>query len=224
MKSMLIIFTFVLVSCSSTISQSERHCSRVTNFGKNEICLPKIEGYQECYLNPVVKPLADATEIEINMVLGYYLNNQIHSKRDSLSLIRFDDYFKIYGTKQIQDFKADRKVLLETKTAMEGNFIKANWDSVEKEVDKLGTGLKVGDPVVLNTYSLSDDTFSIVMLIKYEMPGTDAFTMAMTVNGLLINQRLVWMAYYLQYQGEDTIDRLESNSNELVEKILAANN
>ena len=67
-------------------------------FGDKEICLPKIDGYQECYTNPIVKRIADATEVPANTVLGFYLNNETYDKRDSLGLISFDDYFKIYGT------------------------------------------------------------------------------------------------------------------------------
>jgi hypothetical protein len=64
--------------------------------------LPEISGYQECYLDPSVKSIADATEVPANMVLGYYITNETLKKKDSLGLFVSSNYFKIYGTKQLK--------------------------------------------------------------------------------------------------------------------------
>ncbi len=216
-----LIFT-ILVSSFALIAQSDP-CSRTSNFGAAEICFPKIENYQECYLDSIIKPLADATEIQMNEVLGYYITEQAFQKRDSIGLIALNDYFKIYGTKQIKDLTADKNVLVETKKGLEGTFLKKNWDLVEKEVDKIGMEIDIGVPVVINSYSLNDESFSIVMLVKYQIENMEPYTMAMTVNGLLINERMVWMAYYLNYEGVSTIEQLEKNSNKIVTDLLKAN-
>jgi len=199
----------------------ESKCSRKASFGSAKICLPKIKGYQECYEDPTVKQLADATEVQMNLVLGFYLNDETYNRRDSLGLITFDDYFKIYGTKQIQDYEADKEVLGEMKDMLKGSFVSKNWDLMKKELDEIDLEVEIGTPTVINSYELNDASFSLVMLTTYKQEGADTITLAMTVNGFLCNNRLVWMAYYLNYEGEETIDKLEEKSNLILEKLMA---
>jgi len=53
-----------------------------------------------------------------------------------------------------------------------------------------------------------------------DVPGSDQYTLAMTINGLIIKERFVWMAYYLNYEGEETITKLKKNSDKIVMKLL----
>jgi hypothetical protein len=46
----------------------------------------------------------------------------------------------------------------------------------------------------------------------------------MTLNGILLNKRLIWMAYYLNYAGEQTIDILEQQNMFLIQEIIHQNN
>ena len=61
------------------------------------------------------------------MVLGFYLNNETFGKKDSLGLFSFDNYFKVYGTKQIKEYKANSELLKQMQDILEGNFISKNW-------------------------------------------------------------------------------------------------
>jgi len=212
----------ILLFINNWAFAQENNCVRKASFGKTEICLPQIKGYQESYSDSIVKQLADQTEVPINMVLGFYLNNQTYEKKNSLGLFSFDDYFKIYGTKQIKDFKADSKLLQEMQDVLAGNFISKNWESMEKEVDKIELEIEIEAPTVIKTYNLNSKSFTYVMLTRYKLEGAEPNTMAMTMNGLLINERLIWMAYYLNYHGEETISKLQENSNIILTKLLDA--
>lgn len=216
---MKIINSLLLLLVSTWIFAQENNCVRITTFGEKEICLPKIEGYQECYTIPLVKQIADATEVPVNVVLGYYLNDEIYSKIDSIGLINFDNFFKIYATTQLKDLPADSKFLKEMEEVLNGNFISQNWDEMKKDIDKIDLGVKVGEPLVINKYNFNDKSFTYVMLIKYQVDGEEPYTMAMTMNGFLTNERLVWMAYYLNYKGEESIIKLEEQSNIILGKL-----
>lgn len=220
MKKESFITFFLILIMSNMLFAQENNCERKAKFGEVEICLPKIEGYRECYLNPVIKELADKTEVPINMVLGYYLNNDTYEKKDSIGLISFDDYFKVYGTKQIKDFKADNKLLNQMQEMVAQNFVSENWESMQKEIDKVGVEVKIETPVVVKKYSLSDNSFTLVMLARYQLEGIEPFVMAMTINGMVINKRLVWMAYYLDYKGKSTIGKLQDKSNLVLQEFL----
>lgn len=217
------IFTLLIFIFLSQVSLSqETTCSRQTSFGDVLICLPILDGYQECYLDSDVKPLADGTEVPSNMVLGFYLNENTHKRRDSLNFIRFDDYFKIYGTKQIKDYDADSEILNQMEEVLAGNFIFENWDLMEKEVDKIGLEIEIGVPIVVDSYKINNDSFTYVLLANYGADQMNPIPVAMTINGVILNNRLVWMAYYLHYQGDHTIVKLRDKSNSILNALYMA--
>lgn len=195
------------------------NCDREANFGEKQICLPQIDGYQECYTDSIVKQLADATEVSMNSVLGFYLNNETYDKKDSLGIINFDDYFKVYGTNEIQNYNADEALLEQMIQVLSGNFINKNWEEMSNEVDKLGFDVEVGVPILIDNYRINSESFSIVLITKYAFEGIEPYTLAMTMNGYLINERLVWMAYYLNYEDQETINILKNKSNFILQKL-----
>jgi len=222
MKKILIIISIIILN-HFFVSAQNTECSRVSDFGSKAICLPNIKGYQECYTIPMVKELADATESPMNAVLGFYLNNEVYSKKDSLGSINFDDYFKIYGTKQIQNITADNSTLEQMTELLSSNFISKNWDEMSQEIDKMGLDTEIGVPIVVDDYKINDESFTIVMLTKYASEGYKSHTLAMTINGYLANERLVWMAYYLQYTNQETINHLKDKSDYILQKLIDAN-
>ena len=215
----------ILFLTSNWIFTQDIECSRTTLFGEVEICLPVLDGYQECYTNSAVKKLADESESPSNEVLGFYLNNQTHNKIDSLGFIGFDDYFKIYATKQIKDLKADKKILTNMEEVLSGNFISKNWDEIKKEMNEIENDfdIEIGKPTIIKNYQLNENSFTYVLLVKYQLEGSEPFTKAMTINGLLLNERLVWMAYYIDYDGKKSINELQEKSDYIVTNILDAN-
>lgn len=221
MKSLILSLSIAFCLANCAISQ-EVDCARITTFGKVEICLPQIEGYQECYSNPLVKPMADRTEVESNRVLGFYLNYQTYEKRDSIGFIQFDDYFKIYGVKKIEDYTANIAELEYLQEMTSGNFISKNWESIKKKVDDQGLDIEMGVPVMIRTYNLNPSSFTHVILMKYEIDGLEPSISVMTLNGLLLNERLVFMAYYLEYEREESILELEAKSNAILVELLNA--
>ena len=221
MKYLSIILLLLIGLTQTAIAQNAK-CSRETSFGKKKICIPKIKEYTECYSNSTVKALADATEVESNIVLGFYLNNETYAKRDSLGLISFDDYFKIYATKSIQDLKADHALLDELIKQLSGNFMSQNWDEISEEIEELDLDMEIGTPIVVDNYRLNDDSFSMIMIVKYQFEGMEPYTMAMTINGFIQNERLLWMAYYRNYENKKTIKTLKSRSDSILEQIIAA--
>ena len=217
-------FFFLLTASNLSLSAQQTDCVRTPSFGEKDICLPQIKGYVESYLEPDIKILADATEVAANQVLGFYLNQETHQNKEEGGLDEFDDYFKVYATTQLEDLDTDEAMLRQMQATLDGNFITKNWDEMEKEIDKIGLEVQVGVPTVIKSYSLDDNSFTYVMLIKYQFEGMDPYTMAMTMNGMLVNQRLIWMAYYLNYEGEETIPLLEKNSNRILDTFTSLKN
>lgn len=218
-KSPLIIFFGMLLY---HISFSQDPCLRHTFFGPADICLPRIDGYEECYLDKKVAALADGTEVQMNMILGFYLNTHTYNRKDSLGLFPFDNYFKVYATKELKNQVADHEVLKQVQKMVESNYISKNWETYKSDLDKIGLNIDFGVPVLIKSYSINKNSFTSVMLLKVQSPDSKPITIAMTMNGILVKQRLIWMAYYLHYENEKTIQLLEKNSNFVLENLVKA--
>lgn len=223
MKLTHIIGILLLVVVDNVYSQ-DNNCVTEAQFGEAKICLPEIEGYQECYSDSIVKQIADGTEVAANMVLGFYVSDEIYQKKDSIGLISFDDYFKIYGTKQIKDYEADTVLLTQMEEILNQSFFTKNWETMKKEIDEIGLDVKVATPTVIKSYNMNDQSFSFIMITRYEPQGLEPFTVAATINGYLHNDRLVWMAYYLNYEDEQTMNELEKKSNYILTQLMNITN
>ena len=220
MKKYILLGAFLFIT-HSILAQSTT-CERVTNFGTSEICLANIEGYRESYLAPKVKALADGTEIPSNMVLGFYLNDAVYEKREALGTFEFDDYFKVYATKALQDIDANSDLLKRLEEEVSSSFITKNWDKIKGEVDQVLSGVEVGKPTLIKSYNLTDNSITCILLIKYGVEDKSTLK-ALTMNVLLVKDRLIWMAYYLNYQDKGTIITLEENNNKIMNGLLGAN-
>lgn len=218
------LFLVICQVCSITIHAQMDSCARNTEFGSKSICLPLLKGYQECYMTSPVKEMADGTEVPQNTVLGFYLNQETYDRKDSLGNFAFDDYLKVYGTKAISSVDAGQVLLNEIRALLANNFISKNWDTMKKEIDQLDLQVEVGVPIIVKNYSLNDSSFTFVLLANYTAAGEAPDTRAMTINGLLLKDRLVWVAYYLNYVDENTITELEQKTNLLVNQFLLQNN
>jgi len=111
----------------------------------------------------------------------------------------------------------------EMNKVLAGNFTITEWDDIKKEVDGLNLDIEIGQPTVVKNYTHNDKSFTYMMLVNYAIDAETIYTMAMTVNGMLLNKRLIWMAYYLDYDGEDSIELLQSKSNAILDNIISAN-
>lgn len=167
--------------------------------------------------------MADATESPVNDVLGFYLNNDTYNTRELLGSITFDDYFKVYGTKELQNQAVDAEVLSNMARILNSNFVVKNWDELMEQVGPLAASIDIGAPVVIEYYSLNAQSFTSVMLVKYQVDADHSFLMSMCINGLQMQDRLVWMAYYLEYADDQTIVKLRAANDKILLKLLEAN-
>ena len=213
----------VLITLLLTTSYSqESNCFRKAIFGNKAICLPEIDGYKECYSDDIVRKLADATEVPTNMVLGFYLNNRTFDKKDSLGLIQFDDYFKIYGTKEIQNYNVDNDFLSQMESTLTQNFMKDNWERMSSDIEKLELNAEIGVPIFVEKNNYNKESFSIIMITKYKIDGMEPYTLAVAVSGYIKNNRMIWMAYYLDYKDSNTITTLKEKSNMILQRLVIA--
>lgn len=214
---------FFLFLFSGFISAQTDNCARQGLFGDTPFCLPVIEGWNECYTLPQVKERADATEAPTNTVLGYYICDSNYVHIDNLENTDLNNFFKVYGTNAISQIDTDTSYLNEIEGLFNGNFFDEKWEDIGDEIEGLLDNVTVGVPKGIETYKLSDDSFTSIMLIKYNVEGYGSFTMSMACSGMIINKRIIWLAYYLLYEDKSTIDMLKKNNETIINAFLESN-
>ena len=156
-------------------------CARTVSFGPAEICLPQIEGYKECYLESPITQMADATEVPINSILGYYLDTTTYNRKAELGTFQFENYFKVYATKELQEVEVKEDQMDEIFTQVQASFIPGKWEDIQGMIDEKGLGVQLGQPVMIDHYRHNDQSFTCLALISYSA-GDLQETMAMSVN------------------------------------------
>lgn len=197
-------------------------CDKSVSFGDIDICLPIIDGMTECYSTPILKARADELNYEGNSILAYYLNNATYEQVDKLDEITFDDYIQIYATNKLKGIKVGQSELSEIANMFEGNYIKENWNDLKKKVEKNRDYLSVGRPVIIESYSPNNKVRTYVMLTKYQIDNNE-FVLLMTMNMVQIKERLIWLAYYKNYDGEESIKKAKSKNDYIVSQMTDEN-
>ena len=231
MKNIFLLFiSFSLLCCQSidannqTVNQSKEHtdCKKSIILGGKEICLPEIDGMKECYEVPIVKSLADKNEYSANSVLAFYLNNSTFEKVDQLGDFSFDDYFKIYAMTKLKTVDVSKAQFTQFANEMTSNFIRKNWDELKRKIDNQDFEFSVGQPVLIDDYSPHDQANTYVMLLKLSDDENEKI-LACTMNMILLKERLIFLAYYKNYENPESIKTAKSKNDFIVHRLISEN-
>ena len=208
-------------STAETIN-TKTECDKSFPFGDIAICLPIIDGMTECYSSPIVKARADEFNYEGNSILAYYLNNATYKQVDKLDEITFDDYFQIYATNKLKGIKVGQSELNELANMIEGNYIKENWNELKLKVERNHDYLSVGRPILIESYIPNSKIRTYVMLSKLQIDNTES-VFIMTLNMVQIKERLIWLAYYKNYEGEESIKKAKAKNDYIIMQLTDEN-
>lgn len=212
----------ILLIINQQIATSQDECARVGQYGSVDLCMPLIEGMKECYLRPNVKILADHFEDNRNMVLAYYVNDSTHLQVERLAEIKYEDYFKIYANKGLAEVAINVNYLESIYTEMSASFIKENWKTLKESVENKLDELEIGIPQLIEEFEASEHSKSMTLIINYNIEG-EMHPVAMSINMLVINERLIFMAYYLGFKNKETFDHIKSKSKKIIARIEQTN-
>jgi hypothetical protein len=231
MYKSLAIFSFIaIISCGKTGSnnqsdqqvETKTECLRKVSFGDIDFCLPQIEGMTECYSTPKVKERADAFNYEGNTILGYYLNNETYQQMEVLDSMSYDDYGQVYVTNNLKGIKVGQAELAQMANTMGSDFIQENWSDMQKKLEHSYDDLSIGTPVLVENYSPNSKVKSFVMLSKIKT-NRDEAVMLMTLNIIEMKERLIWLAYYKFYDGEESIKQAKSKNDFIIGRLMEVN-
>lgn len=197
---------------------------------KNEIefikfSLPTFDKWTECYGEKVVKEHFDRfSTFEKFKTIGIYLNNNTYSQKDSLDVIDFEDYayftynineqkWKLTGTDLERIFRIQKK---------KKGIVTVNKDLALSKVFSDTTFLHSEKPIVIQEYKSNENILSAVKLLKPFEEYHD-IVLVYVFNLIIIKNHLVYVSYYLDYNGNESIENVRRNNDIIVSKFQNAN-
>ncbi|MFZ1323330.1 MAG: hypothetical protein WAT71_17375 [Ignavibacteria bacterium] len=220
-----VLILFILIVCFSISFAQEGQdvkCVKTSEIGSSIICLPEIIEMNECYELPNVKERMDKFEVGDNSILGVYLTDDIYSNIENFETIFIDEYFKIYLVNNTKDKTYGTSELEQIGDIMENNFIADNWDNLRKQVEEKNDELTIGVPVIIESYTPDENVKSFLMLTKISNIEAEK-VMLMSMNILLIKEKIIWLGYYKLYVNEDSIQKIRSANDSVVMKLIEVN-
>jgi len=204
---------------------NDQKCNKSVKVGTNpkKLCLPNIEGMQECYSYAEVKKIADGTEHPNNTIFAYYINNNNFNNLESLTDSLRGDYFKIYTNNAF----IDKKIKLSDLNDMQNAFLDmldTRWLDIDKELEKvkIEESIEFDSPSVVKVYTPFERARTSVMLTKIRNGEKEIFTISIS-NLLFINDNLLLLAFYYEYKSHESIQKARVKNDYIISKILNAN-
>ena len=179
-----------------------QECDNIVDFGSTSFCMPNIAGYEEGYSNENVKQIADKGRYADNKILGFYLlSNDFELIRDGAA-VTMKEYCKVYGTSETLDLDVDQKLYDKIEQYLTESFV------ISPELTKKGKDYfnydELDIPITIEKYSLNDKSTTAVMLMNSTFDGV-RITQITTISFFLVKNRILCLAYYVDYEGKDSI-------------------
>ncbi|MCI2228853.1 hypothetical protein MC378_06705 [Polaribacter sp. MSW13] len=210
------------INNDNDIQNKQISCIKKVNFGKNILCLPKIDGMTESYDNILIKNLADKFESKDNKTLAFYLNNDTFSRIENIKDEKLEDYYKIFVSKGLINEKVDINLINNFAKRIEEGFIEMKWEKLENNIRNQLPNLSFDKPILIDSYSPHKNVRTQVTLSKIIINEREHF-MICASNLMLINERLIFSAYYLKYKEKKSFQKTKEKNDYLVLKILEEN-
>lgn len=219
-----IIFLFLLIGCKSE-KKEDYYSDEKNEIEHIDFNLPTFGKWTECYADESVKLHFDELIISDKFkTLGVYLNNYTFLKKDSLDVLDFEDFAVFMINKNEQKWKLtgnDLERLFRVQKKKTGTI---NVDRLEalKKVYSDTTFLHSEKPIVIEEYRPKENILSALKLVKpyYD----DHENIAVYVyNLILINNHLVYGGYYLDLNGNESLEKAKEMNDIIMTKFLESN-
>jgi|GEM_PF-4034185 len=216
------VFLLAWTSCKN--SQGARstalECQRTSNYGSLQLCLPTLQGYQECYEEAVVKHLADSLMASDNQTLGYYLPEAVHRKGNQFRDEDYDNYISVFTVKKLKEFDFNQVFFDAFVKELELFSIGDNWEETKARNPEILDNMHFDKPIQLNSYRFDQNSYVQVYLFKDQ---NRPHPLIIYSNWLRLRDRLIVVTYNKYYLSEESLAKGQSQSGRIVKTFLTAN-
>ncbi len=223
---LLLLIILIKGSISNTVlaqnNDNWEPCKKFVYWGDIKICLPILNDMTECYNNETIKDIADKTEYYTNTVLAYYITTDNYQKINNEEDFNNEEFFKIYAPKNAKGLhftKSDLDYLAKS-------FDDKNWHITLEEAkyywENNIEGIEIDKPVLIESYTLNNNSSSFVYFIKSKIDDTNIYIVSV-INLLLIKNRCIFLAYYKEYTGSESITEAKNNNDYIIQRLFEEN-
>ncbi|SNQ43350.1 hypothetical protein [Cellulophaga lytica] len=218
------IFLLLIIGCKSD-KKEDYYSDEKNDIEFIEFDFPKFGEWTECYSETEVKDYFDSFSMfEKIKTVGVYLNNKTYTKKDSLDIIDFEDYAVFMVNVNEQKWKLTGKDLerifrIQKKKKSLENFER---DIALSKVYSDTTFLHSEKPIIIEEYKPHPDILSAVKFVK---PYTDYhdYIVVFVFNLIVIKNHLVYAGYYLDLNGNESIEKAKKMNSRIMTKFVEFN-
>lgn len=209
------------VQQKETAISKEKNCKNSISWGEINICLPEIDKMKNIYPIPKIKKILDEWEVHNSTIFAYYVSDEIYAQIDNIEEIIYDDYFKVSSVNNYQNAFADKnaldKVASGTKAIFNTDFQKL---SKRKEIEK--KNMSFDKPILIDDYHINPDVNTFSLLTRVNIGGYERI-MVMMMNIAVVKNRIVYIGYYKDYEGEESIKQARAKNDYFVLRFMNEN-
>jgi hypothetical protein len=219
---LLLAFFILFQSSSFKLFEINNNCVRIEKLGKSNICIPFIEGMNECYQIPIVKEKADKFDLAGNIILGIYLNNSTFKMVSSINEVPFDDYIKVFCPKSLAEMELDYDDFKQLSKILSTNYIVSKWSDIQEEIETKLDDFEIKNPVIIDQSTINNNINNQIILTTINN-GVYKSLLICSMNFIYIKNKVVCLCYYKTYENKDSITKLKIKNNVFVNRFYELN-
>ncbi len=191
--------------------------------GEIDICIPLLKGMIECYDESEIKNKVDQFKKKGNTIHAYYLVDSLYKlAKSSTEYLLVTDCYKVFSINETHNFSITPAQLNEVFRAGTKSYRKDIHNQAIDKFDKKYDFLTIDSPVIIEEYEPHPNIKTAIILLKSNVVGKDSFSL-MTLNYVIVKNRLLFYSYYLRYDGKESINLAKNRNDYYGLKLVTEN-
>jgi hypothetical protein len=220
-------YTFtILLSCNVRVKEKAvTNCSETQRpVGDISICLPTLQGYNECLKNKDVKERAyNESKILDDNIFGIYLPNQLYKEfLQNPNKVLWTEYLKFYSSPKLENQKVPTSFFPQLEEKMNNEFDIVPWKEAIEKVNNDNPNLILDKPILIGHENSYPQTDSYIYLTSYNFIGKSGYIL-FVANFCIIKERLIYFGYYLTYENENSLNTLKKRNVLFINEFMTLN-
>ena len=218
----------ILILLTPLITFSQLECTKNIKIGNIDICFPVINGMTESYSNSNVKIIADTfkgSDDEIIFAIYAKKENLVYSKMLENGL-GYPSY-KLYGNNKFVDIDINQDLFNMLKVQIKKTLGKDLTKAIEKVNGRLNeisdiAELNFETPILIESRNINNKSTTNTLLMKVSI-DRDIQKIVANLSILIIKERLIFFANYNKYNGSESVEKTNIQSDVFIKKIFKVN-
>lgn len=220
----LIILLLILIPF---LAFSQLNCAKKVKFGNANICFPKINGMTESYSDPNVKIISDTFKgSEDEEIFAVYLKNENLGYEKMLNNGLGYPLYKLYGNKKFEEINVSEEMLKEFFIIIKKTLGK-DMSSLIKKINGKFNDIAIGElsiekPVLIDSHIVNKKSRTYTLLMKLSSEGI-IINVVLNMSVINIQSTLIFLGSYSLYDGVESIEEINKQSDYFIKEMFKLN-